>query len=233
MCPCVFRTRDAGKVAELDVDVNWSVAELRQRIEESIGIRVYSLKCKNREILDSDSLGDLELLENSVIFMSFEPGTIRRCIFTVRDVGTEAELDIDLKWSVAELRRRIEDSMKIWVYSLKFNRREILDTDRLDTLGLVERSNIFVNSQTVPICRCAFRVRDVGKATDLDVNLRWSVPELRQRVEEVMGVQVRSLKFKRREILDTDQLDALGLSGYPTIFVNSQTMIADPPRALP
>jgi hypothetical protein len=74
------------------------------------------------------------------------------------------------------------------------------------------------------VCRAVFTARDAGLTAELDVSLNWPVLELYRRLESLMGIEVHSLKFNRREILDTDRLDALGLGPNPIIFVNSQTL---------
>jgi hypothetical protein len=58
-------------------------------------------------------------------------------------------IDVDLKWTVRQLCLRVERNLGIPVHSLSFNRREILDTDRLRDLGLFPGASIMVNSQRI------------------------------------------------------------------------------------
>jgi hypothetical protein len=78
---------------------------------------------------------------------------------------------------------------------------------------------------TIP---CVFRSRDSGRVLEMDVSTKWTVSFLRSRVQDEMGVRVRTLKYKRREMADGDCLGDLGLNGGATIFVNSQTLSPAP-----
>jgi hypothetical protein len=77
--------------------------------------------------------------------------------------------------------------------------------------------------------RCCFTAQDIGRSAELLIATSWTVPFLRERVAEALSTPIRTLQYKRREIADSDRLDALGLADGAVIVANSP--VAAPPRA--
>jgi hypothetical protein len=80
---------------------------------------------------------------------------------------------------------------------------------------------------------CWFRARDMGRMAEISVDTSWSVPILRARAEEALQLTVRTMKYKRREIQETDSLEKLGLVDGATVFVNSPTLVSSAPIIRP
>jgi hypothetical protein len=66
--------------------------------------------------------------------------------------------------------------MGIQVHSMKYNRHEIEDSDRLDSIGLSERSTIFLNS---PVCTESYESRQIEPDT---TRRRFSPDQIAERI---------------------------------------------------
>jgi hypothetical protein len=62
--------RDTGKQFDMDVPLTWTVARLRDHLEERLHIPVYSLKMKGRIFEDDDVMADLGLGASANIFLN-------------------------------------------------------------------------------------------------------------------------------------------------------------------
>jgi hypothetical protein len=70
LCRCTFHMRDTGKQFDMDVPLSWSVATLREHLEEKMGIRIFSLKMKGRVFGDDDAMADLGLGASANVFLN-------------------------------------------------------------------------------------------------------------------------------------------------------------------
>jgi hypothetical protein len=75
--------------------------------------------------------------------------------------------------------------------------------------------------------RCFFHERESRRVAECDVWVTWSVSFLRARVQALFGIPVRTLKFNRRLISNSERLSNLNLKDRSTFFVNSPTLDVD------
>jgi hypothetical protein len=72
---CVCRAEEIGRVAEINVNSNWTGLDLRNAIAEALKLSVSTMRFQCRSIHDSDMVGDVGLREGSSVFINSQDTT--------------------------------------------------------------------------------------------------------------------------------------------------------------